>query len=317
MGSDAARQVRPLSSVSSSPDDFVASFSPETLPIAGRIVRVGARSLSPILKRHAYPDHLGEILGEALVLATLVGSGMKFDGRVLTQAEGDGPVSMLVGEYRKSGGVRAYAKYEQERWAYLEKVNKGEKPHMPQLFGPQGALALIIIQNDERTPPYEGIVPLNKGSLGECAEEYFRRSEQVDTCLAISIGRDAAGEWHGGGMMIQRVASDETRGDTQEGWREAQALFSTLSAEELRSESLSAEDLLFRLFHEGGVRMQSPEPLTDSCTCNEERLRQTLSGMPDDSLREMVEPDGSLEIDCQFCARHYKIPIEAVTGAIN
>lgn len=306
-----------MSSVSSSPDDFVASFSSENLPIAGRVVRMGARSLSPILKRHAYPDHLGEILGEALILATLVGSGMKFEGRVLTQAEGDGPVSMMVGEYAKTGAVRAYARFEHERWAYLTKVNKGDKPHMPQLFGPQGALALIIIQDDNRAQPYQGIVPLNKGSLSACAEDYFRQSEQVDTCLAISIGRDAAGEWHGGGMMIQRVAGDENRGETQEGWLEAQALFATLSSEELRSETLSAEDLLFRLFHEGGVRMQSPQPLTDSCTCNEERLRHTLSGMPDESLHEMVEPDGTLKIDCQFCARHYDIPIEAVTGAIN
>lgn len=306
-----------MSSVSSNPTDFVASFSSETLPIAGRIVRMGPRSLSPILHRHAYPDHLGEILGEAVVLATLVGSGMKFEGKVLTQAEGDGPISMLVGEYSKTGDVRAYARFEQERWAYLEKVNKGAKPHMPQLFGPQGALALIIMQDNNRTQPYQGIVPLNKGSLSECAEDYFRQSEQVDTCLAISIDRDAAGEWHAGGMMIQRVASDAARGDTSDGWREAQALFATLSDEELRSEAVSSEDLLFRLFHEGGVRMQSPQLLTDRCTCNEERLRQTLQGMPDESLREMVEPDGTLKVDCQFCARHYDIPIEAVTGAIN
>lgn len=278
---------------------------------------MGPRSLSPILHRHAYPDHLGEILGEAVVLATLVGSGMKFEGKVLTQAEGDGPISMLVGEYSKTGDVRAYARFEQERWAYLEKVNKGAKPHMPQLFGPQGALALIIMQDNNRTQPYQGIVPLNKGSLSECAEDYFRQSEQVDTCLAISIDRDAAGEWHAGGMMIQRVASDAARGDTSDGWREAQALFATLSDEELRSEAVSSEDLLFRLFHEGGVRMQSPQLLTDRCTCNEERLRQTLQGMPDESLREMVEPDGTLKVDCQFCARHYDIPIEAVTGAIN
>lgn len=278
---------------------------------------MGPRSLSPILQRHAYPDYLGEILGEAVILAAMVGSAMKFDGRVMTQAEGDGPVGMLVGEYSKSGGVRAYARFEQERWSYLEKVNRGAKPHMPQLFGPQGALALIIVHDDKRTQPYQGVVPLMKGSLAECAEDYFRQSEQIDTCLAVSVARDAAGDWHAGGMMIQRVAGDESRGETGEGWREAQALFSTLSEEELRSEEVSAEDLLFRLFHEGGVRVQTPEPLSDMCTCNEERLRQTLSGMPDESLREMVEPDGTLKVDCQFCARHYDIPIDAVTGTTN
>ena len=306
-----------MSAVSSQPEDFVASFSSETLPVTGRIVKMGRHSISPILQRHAYPDHLGEILGEALMLATLVGSGLKFEGRVMTQAEGDGPVSMLIGEYRKDGGVRAYARFEQERWAYLERLNKGERPQMPQLFGAMGALGLIMVQDNDAGQPYQGIVPLAKGTLAECAEEYFHRSEQIDTCLAMSVGRDAAGDWHAGGMMMQRVAGDETRGDTKEGWREAQALFNTLSPEELRSEELAAPDLLYRLFHEGGVRMDAPRLLTDHCTCNEDRLRNTLASMSDDSLREMVEPDGTLKVDCQFCARHYDIPIEAVTGATN
>ena len=278
---------------------------------------MGRETLSPILQRHAYPDHLGEILGEALILATLVGSGMKFQGRVMTQAEGDGPVSMLVGEYHKDGSVRAYSRFEQERWAYLERVNKGEKPHMPQLFGPMGRLGLIIVQDRPASQPYQGIVPLAKGSLQECAEDYFQQSEQVDTCLALSVGRDAAGDWHGGGMMMQRIAGDEARGGTHEGWREAQALFGTLTHEELRSEALAAPDLLFRLFHEGGVRMEAPQLLVDRCTCNEARLIKTLSGMADEALRDMVEPDGTLKVDCQFCARHYDIPIEAVTGATN
>lgn len=306
-----------MSSLSSNPEDFVAGFTSETLPISGRIVRMGKRSISPILQRHAYPDHLGEILGEALLLSTLVGSSMKFEGRVTTQAEGDGPVSMLVGEYRKSGAVRAYTRFEQERWAYLEKLNRGEKPHMPQLFGPQGALALILMQDREGVQPYQGVVPLMKGTLAECAEDYFRQSQQIKTCLALSVGRDVAGDWHAGGMMIQKLAGDDARGDTEDGWREARALFSTLSPEELRSEEIAAPDLLYRLFHEGGVRLEAPEPLTDSCTCNEDRLRETLSGMPDTSLREMVEPDGTLKIDCQFCARHYDIPISTVTGPMN
>lgn len=317
MGAIVGQRNSQLSSVSSHSQDFVASFTSESLPVAGRIVRMGPESISPILHRHAYPDHLGEILGEALILATLVGSGMKFDGRVLTQAEGDGPVTMLVGEYQSDGAVRAYSRFEHERWAYLEKVNKGDKPHMPQLFGPMGALALIIIQSKPNAQPYQGIVPLAKGRLAECAEDYFRQSEQVETCLAIAVNKDVAGQWRGTGIMMQRIAGDDARGDTDEGWREAQALFGTLKREELLSEELSAAELLYRLFHEGGVRMETPRTLTDRCTCNEERLVQTLAGMPDDSLREMVEPDGTLRVDCQFCARHYDIPIAAVTGNLN
>lgn len=317
MGDQSTDWTRPLSYISSQPQDFVASFASETLPIAGRIVRMGPASISPILHRHAYPDQLGEVLGEALILATLVGSGMKLDGRVLTQAEGDGPVSMLVGEYSSDGAVRAYSRFEHERWAYLEKVNKGDRPHMPQLFGAMGALALIIVQNKPNVQPYQGVVPLAKGSLAECAEDYFRQSEQVETCLLMAARKDLAGEWHGSGIMMQRIAGDLARGETEEGWREAKALFSTLTLDELMAEDVPASDLLYRLFHEGGVRMEAPKSLIDSCTCNEERLRNTLASMPDESLRELVEPDGTLKMDCQFCARHYDIPIDAVTGSLN
>lgn len=298
-------------------NDFAAGFSPQGLPVHGRIVKMQAGSLSPILKRHAYPDHLAEILGEALLLSVLVGSGMKFEGKLLVQAEGDGPVSMLVGEYRKDGGVRGYCQHEPERWAWLEKVNKGDKPHMPQLFGPTGRLGLIILHDDTNKQPYQGIVPLAKGSMAECARDYFRQSEQVETHLMMAIEKDAAGDWSGGGMVLQRIASDETRGDTEEGWREAEALFSTLKAEELLDEALTAEQLLFRLFNEGGVSMDVPEPITDACTCNKQRLVDTLTGISDEALHDMVEETGKLEVNCQFCARNYSIPIEDVTGAVS
>ena len=299
-------------------EDFVTGFTPQGLPVRGRAIHLSADSLSPILKRHAYPDHLAEILGEALMLSALVGSGMKFQGKVLAQAEGDGTVSMLVGEYSKSGGLRAYAKYEPERWAYLNKVNKGEKPHMPQLFGPMGRLGLIIMHDNPDMQPYQGIVPLAKGSLAQCAQDYFIQSEQVDTRLKLFVRKDEQGEWHGGGMMIQKIAGDEARGDTTEGWREAEALFATLTEAELTDPALPLQDLLFRLFNERGVAMDTDvQVLNDRCTCNRERLVGTLSGMADEALREMVEPDGTLKVDCQFCGRDYVIPIEDVTRAVS
>lgn len=299
-------------------DDFVAGFSPQGLPVRGRVIRLSEGTISPILKRHAYPDHLAEILGEAVMLSALVGSGMKFQGKVLAQAEGDGPTSMLVGEYTKAGGLRGYAKHEPERWAWLDKVNKGDKPHMPQLFGAMGRLGLIIVYDNTDLKPYQGIVPLAKGSLAECAEDYFRQSEQVETRLRLAVHKDASGGWRAGGMMIQKIAGDEARGDTEDGWREAEALFSTLTLEELTDPALPAPDLVYRLFHEGGVAMESDaQVLDDVCTCNRDRLVGTLQGMADESLREMVEPDGTLKIDCQFCSRSYSIAIEEVTRATN
>ena len=134
----------------------------------------------------------------------------------------------------------------------------------------------------------------------------------------MAVHKDEAGEWRAGGMMVQKIAGDDARGETDDGWREAEALFATLTDEELTDPALPATDLVYRLFHEGGVAMdQDAQVLDDVCTCNRERLVGTLQGMADESLREMVEPDGTLKVDCQFCSRSYTIPIDEVTSAAN
>lgn len=297
--------------------DFTASFQIEDRPIRGRVVRMGEESISPILARHAYPENLARVLGEAVALSALVGASLKFDGRILVQAEGDGPVRMLVAEYSTSGGVRGYVRYDEEAWANLERLNKGKPPHMPQLFGHSGRLGLILIQDNPNIQPYQGIVPLNKGTLAQCAEDYYAMSEQVPSRIRLSVEPTEGGGWTCGGMMIQRIAGDEKRGDTSEAWREAEALFTTLTPAELSDQTLPVSELLYRLFHEQGVRLEESRIVDDRCTCNEERLLNTLRGMPEESLRDLVEPDGNLAIDCQFCGRHYSLPIESVTGPVN
>ena len=297
--------------------DFAATFQIEGRPIRGRAVRLGGASISPILARHDYPPHLAAILGEAVTLAALVGASLKFEGKILVQAEGDGPVRLLVGEYNTNGNVRGYARYDAEGWANLERVNKGGEPHMPQLFGRTGRLGLILVQDDPSIQPYQGIVPLTKANLSQCAEDYFAMSEQVPSRIQLAVERDSDGGWTAGGMLIQRIAADDARGETDEGWREAEALFGTLSPGELTDSGLPVQDLLFRLFHEQGVRLEGAVRVIDQCTCNEERLVATLNQMPDESLHELVEEDGTLSIDCQFCGRHYAVDIDRVTGPVN
>jgi len=301
--------------------DFVANFQIEQRPVRGRVVKLGELTLDGILSRHAYPKTLARVLGEAVTLAALVGSSLKFEGRLLVQAEGDGPVSMLVGEYRTDGSLRGYARFDKDRWENLDRINRGARPHMPQLFGKNGRLGLILVSDTAGTQPYQGIVPLTEGTLAECAEVYFRDSEQVPSRVALSVAELAVpGEetsWRAGGMLVQQIAPDDARGETHDAWDEAKALFATLTDGELADPDLPADQLLFRLFHETGVRMEEPLSLRDACTCNKERLIATLKSMPDAELRELVEEDGTLSIDCQFCNRHYSIAIDDVTGAPN
>ena len=301
--------------------DFVANFQIAERPVRGRIAKLGALSLDGILSRHAYPSTLARVLGEAVTLAALVGSSLKFEGRLLVQAEGDGPVSMLVGEFRTNGFLRGYARFDKDRWANLDRINRGERPHMPQLFGKKGRLAMIMISDTPGTQPYQGIVPLTKGTLAECAEVYFQNSEQIPSRVGLSIAElEIPGEskqWRAGGMLVQQIAADEARGDTDDAWDEANALFATLTDSELADPDLPADQLLFRLFHETGVSMEPPLDLRDDCKCGKERFVTTLKSMPDDELRDLADDKGILGIDCQFCNRHFDIAIEDVTDATN
>lgn len=296
-------------------DDAVSIFQLDGRPLRGRIARLGAESLGPIIARHSYPDGVARLVGEAVTLATLVGSSLKFDGRLMVQAEGNGPVSLLVGEYSTTGGLRGYARFDKDRWAELNRINKNDRPHMPQVFG-TGALALIMVHDDPDKRPYQGVVPLMRATLAECAEDYFSQSEQVPTRVALSVAElvvpGQSPQWRAGGMVLQKVAGDDARGSTDEAWEEGKALFATISDSELADPDLAAGMLLYRLFHETGVRIESAIALRDECTCNKDRLVATLSKMPSSELRQLAEGDTSLGVDCQFCNRHYDIPLAAV-----
>ncbi|NBC19798.1 MAG: chaperonin HslO [Alphaproteobacteria bacterium] len=298
--------------------DMVAPYQIDGKPVRGRVARLGTGTIDPILKRHDYPPELARLLGEALILAAIVGEALKFDGRLLVQAEGNGPVSMLVAEHTSTGHLRGYARTDGPIWEALMQETGGGRPPIPRLFGNKGVLGLIIVHSDPSMRPYQGVVPLARPTLAGCAEEYFERSEQIPSRIALGVGEmTVSGEapgWRGGGLLLQKMAGDNARGDPQDAWETASALFATATDRELIDPALPPDRLLYRLFHEEGVRLEQEKPLTDACSCNEARLRETLSGLSDDGLRELVEPDGTLSINCEFCNRHYAIPLADVTG---
>lgn len=298
----------------------VAAFQIDGKPIRGRITRMDGDVIGAILARHDYPQEAARLLGEALTLAVLIGAALKVDGRVAVQAQGDGPVNMMVAEFHTKGALRGMMKFDQEKWDRLDRVNKGDLPHPRQAIG-GGALAITIIQDNPYVQPYQGIVPLDGTTLAECAEHYFEQSEQVPTKIRLAVGQmQKAGEapvWHAGGALIQKIAGDENRGDTEDDWNTASILFQSVSDAELLDEDLSLGRVLYRLFHEEGVRFEGPSEIHDGCTCSAERLEETLKNMPDDELIELAREDGSdhLNADCQFCGRKYEIPLKNVISA--
>ena len=299
-------------------DDIAAAFQIDGQPVRGRIVRMGKETVDPILRRHDYPEPVAALVGEAVALVALIGSAMKISGRMILQAEGGGPVQFVVAEYRSEdgvggqniGGVRGYAKFDRE--AFTDKF--GAKPphraNIRQLLG-EGAFSMTLDQGDDMER-YQGVTPLEGETLSDCAENYFLQSEQIPTRIMLAIAEayvaGAEPYWRAGAALLQRVADDENRGGGEEAWEEALAKFETTGADELTDPSLTADRLLFRLFHEQGVRLAAAQGLDERCTCNAERLVAILSRFSAEELTDMREADGGIKARCEFCGRAYDLP---------
>jgi molecular chaperone Hsp33 len=304
----------PISAIMTDPfpdDDFVAPFQIESCPVRGRIARLGP-AIDEVLTRHAYPDAVANLLGEACALAALVGASLKFEGRLIVQAQGDGPVAYVVADYDTSGALRGYCRFDTERVAA---ASRGfARPGAGALLG-KGAFVMTIDQGPD-TERYQGVTAIEGETLALAAESYFTRSEQTPTRVRLAVGQVDIGEgshWRAGGVLIQNIAEDDARGSTLEGWTTAQALFETVGEDELIDPTVSAQTLLWRLFHEEGVRLFTAKSLTGFCRCSRERIVEVLASFPAGERAAMVEPDGAIHVTCEYCARTYDVAPEAVS----
>jgi len=293
-----------------SPDDLVAPFQIEGQPVRGRIVRLGP-AIDQVLTRHAYPGPVANLLGEACALAALVGASLKFDGRLIVQAQGDGPVAYVVADYDTDGALRGYCRFDETRLAELSAAVG--RPGAGALLG-QGLLIMTIDQGDGRER-HQGVTPIEGETLALCAETYFAQSEQTPTRVRLAVGQADTGDgphWRAGGLIIQNIAADEARGPTAEAWTRAQAFFETVGEDELIDPSIAAQTLLFRLFHEDGVRLFAAQPLRAFCRCSEGRIAAMLAAFDTAERAEMVREDGMIQVTCEYCARVYELAPEAV-----
>src|ERR1700751_297305 len=172
-------------------DDAVIPFEVDALDLRGRQTRLGP-ALDDILGKHAYPPPVGKLLAETIVLTTLLGSSLKFDGRFILQTRTDGPVSLLIVDFKAPDRLRAYARYDESR------LKRGMDSGA--LLG-RGHLALTIDQGADMSR-YQGLVALDGGGLEAAAHEYFLRSEQIPTRVRIAGGEEFRGG--GGGKHHRR-----------------------------------------------------------------------------------------------------------------
>ncbi len=304
-------------------DDTVLPFDVDSLDLRGKLARLGP-SLDELLSKHNYPAPVAKALGEAIVLTTLLGSSMKFDGRFILQTQTDGPVSMIVVDFKAPDRIRAYARFDESR------IEDGQSTG--DLLG-HGHLVMTIDQGADMNR-YQGMVALEGGSLEDAAHEYFLRSEQIPTRVRIAVGEEWRGggetprhRWRAGGMLLQflpkasnRSQRDLDPGDLPDGvtandvpeddaWVEGQSLIATVEDLELLDPDLSGERLLFRLFHEAGVRVYDAQPMVAKCSCSREAVGGMLSSFEQQDRNDMVK-DGKVVVTCEFCSSVYEFTPE-------
>jgi molecular chaperone Hsp33 len=306
-------------------DDAVLPFEVASLDLRGRLTRLGP-GLDDLLAKHDYPPPVAKLLAEAIVLTTLLGSSLKFNGRFILQTQTDGPVSFLIVDFQAPDRLRAYARFDAGR---IKDQDSGA------LLG-KGHMAMTIDQGPEMSR-YQGLVALQGGSLEDAAHEYFLRSEQIPTRVRLAVGEEWRGgeggarrRWRGGGILLQFLPKAPERarqadldpGDAPEGtathtvaeddaWVEGQSLIGTVEDVELIDPDLSGERLLYRLFHERGVRVFQPLVLQAKCSCSRDAVSAMLRSFDPKDRAEMVK-DGKVVVTCEFCSSVYQFtPQEA------
>ncbi len=314
-------------------DDAVRPFVVEALDVRGRAIQMGP-ALDAILARHDYPPPVSRLLAEAIVLAVLLGSSLKIDGRFTVQTETDGPVDMLVVDYRSGGAIRAYARFDAARIAAAEAAGEASPG---KLLG-KGTLAMTIDQ--VAAARYQGVVPLEGDSLEEVAHTYFRQSEQIPTRVRLAVAEMQVREggalrhsWRAGGLIVQFLPESPDRmrqpdlpggdapagvengdDDEDDAWIEARSLAETVEDDELTDPSVPVESLLFRLFNERGVRVFNAVGVRDQCSCSREKVSGVLANFNAAEIADSVE-EGAISVTCEFCGTKYEFDPKEFEGA--
>ncbi len=280
--------------------DLVQPFQIEDLGLRGRLVRLGD-CLDDAFARHGYPEPVAGLLAETMTLCVVLASALKFDGVFGLQAQGDGPVALLAADLTSDGEVRGFAKFDGER----VDATAAAGAVVPRLLG-AGHLAFTVDQGPD-TERYQGITELQGATIAECAQTYFRQSEQLETAILLTA-RPAGDGARAAGLMIQRLPGGgegtPERDDDDEAWRRAVILLGSITGGELLDAALAPADLLYRLYHEDGVRLFRQRPVRHACRCSRRRVARTLASFPQAEVEAMAEA-GRVTVTCEFCLAEY------------
>lgn len=284
--------------------DFVLPFQLEKVSIRGRLVRLKS-SLHEIIDRHKYPILINRLLEEVVALTAALANFFKYDGVFTLQISGDGPVRLMVVDVTHTGDIRACARFDEEAVTKLAISTASIHP----IFG-TGYLAFTIVQEntDDR---YQGIVDLDGSTIAECLHHFFRQSDQLETGIVVySRAENADTQDHlAAALILQRMPTASGLSFEQieienDAWLRSLSILGTTTSKELLSSELSAQDFLFRLFWEDGIRIFEHRPMNAKCRCSKERVETMLKTFSATAIKDMIENE-KISVVCEFCNQEY------------
>ncbi|CDL82779.1 Hsp33 family molecular chaperone HslO [Xenorhabdus szentirmaii] len=267
--------------------DQLHRFLFESHSVRGELVSV-SETYQRMLENHNFPQPVQQLLGELLVATSLLTATLKFNGDITVQIQGDGPVKLAVingnnqqqmrGTARIDGGVDAAA-------GLRDMIGNGY---------------MVITVTPDEGERYQGVVALEGETLSECLDAYFKQSEQLPTRLFIRTGMQD-GKMAAGGMLLQILPGAQEGSDNM--FDHLVQLTATIKGEELFT--LDVKEILRRLYHEENVTLYEPQCVEFRCSCSRQRCADTLVTIPDADIQEILQQDGKIDMECEFCGVHY------------
>jgi molecular chaperone Hsp33 len=292
--------------------DSLHRFSFVNLPVRGQWVRLQL-TLVEAAQYKTYPKPVSALLGQMLAAVAMMADNLKFSGAVALQSRGNGALRRSLAECRNRKHLRGI----------MHLTDDAGFPQQDDDIGAwlgDGQLALSLLPDEETgMQPYQGLVALENNDLAGCLESYFARSEQLQTRLHFANGSDGDAQ-SVTGLLLQRLptapdASDSDREAADDAWETLTALAATVTTQELSE--LGVETLLHRLFHEYPCTLQPRTALAYQCTCSHQRTDSTLMLLGKEDLSSLLEEQGEITVDCEFCGKRYRYDRQGVDRVIG
>ena len=299
-------------------DNVIQPFSLDKSNVRGRMVRLGS-VLTDIMAQHKYPAPVASLLSEMVTLCILLSAMIKYEGTFSLQVKSEGAIKSMVADVTSAGEVRAYASFNEDS-VFAETEGEIDNKEFYKLLG-KGYIAFTVKGEGNVDQSYQGIVALQGKSIIKDIEHYFEQSEQIQTSFKIAV-HPQDGMWRAGGIMIQNMPTEvfldkEKQMEEEERWNRPAIMLSSCQDDEMLSPNLHSADVLFRLFHEDGVRVYSPQPLRFGCPCSRQKVEGVIATLTKQDIEGLFAEEESISVTCEFCSEEYKFSKLEVEQAVE